>query len=351
MIKPDMKSLLRLSSSGVLGFLRMSSRMIALPTLVIYPTSACNYDCVMCASRRSNLTPRAFMTLPMMESLLEQCAQMVIRPRLHFSGMGEPLIYPQMSQVMAMCRERGLKWSVTTNGLALKKYAAEIVTNKASGINLSVHGTSAEHVRITNTEGSWERITEALHILAEEKRKQDKERPLVALNCVITNENVLSLHSILQAYAALPVNSVTFQHLIFSKAELDAGAKHLIVDADKLNALSEFTDYVRGGSLPIKCNIFPRIRSEDIIGYYTEKDYPFAQSCVLPWLTVRVYPNGDVGMCDQILGSLLTESLGAILNGEPAREYRNRVRTGTFRQQICFRCCHRQYYGAIHLNL
>jgi MoaA/NifB/PqqE/SkfB family radical SAM enzyme len=287
------------------------------------------------------------MELPMMESLLEQCDRMAIKPRLHFSGFGEPLVYPHMSHVMAICRQRGLTWSLTTNGLVLKKYAAELVANNARGINLSLHGTPTEHAWITNTPGSWQIVTEALDYLAEEKRRQGKTRPLVALNCVITNDNVLALRDVLEAYARLPINSVTFQHLTFSQAELDAGVDHLIVDPDKLRALMEFMDYVQNGNHPIKCSIYPHIRKEDIVGYYTATDHPFVQSCILPWLTVRVMPNGDVGVCDQILGSLRTDPLKAIINGKLARDYRNQVRSATFSRPVCFRCCHRQYYGAI----
>ena len=46
--KPDIKDLVRFSNSGALNFLRISTRVIALPSLAIYPTSACNYDCLMC---------------------------------------------------------------------------------------------------------------------------------------------------------------------------------------------------------------------------------------------------------------------------------------------------------------
>lgn len=342
----DMKGLLRLTSTGILDFLRVSPRMFAIPSLVIYPTSACNYDCFMCVSRRSNKTRREMMDVNMLEDIIEQSARMLVKPRLHFSGMGEPLIYPQISRVMALCKARGMTWSVTTNGLTLKKHAAELVANHCHNINLSIHGTPDQHVIVTNTPGSWEVVREGLEILTEEKRKQRRKRPLVALNCVVNNENVSYLPEILEAYAALPVNSVTFQHLIFSVEELEMGAGHLITDPGKLEGLAEFVEYVDSGKTPIKARFYPRIKPADIKGYYTDRHHPFNDTCVMPWMTARVNPDGQMQMCGQFFGSVTAVPVAALVNSSEATHYRQRVRTGNFRESVCFRCCHRQYYSS-----
>ncbi|NQU14832.1 MAG: radical SAM protein [Desulfobacteraceae bacterium] len=343
-MKFDMKSYLRFANSGVLNFLRISPRMSILPSIVIYPTDACNYDCIMCSGGRSNKTPRLTMDISMLERVINECAEMMIKPRLHFSGLGEPLVYPNVVEMMELCNQKSLRWTMTTNGLGLKKHTKNLVDNRCSALNLSIHGTKHEHDKITGTAGSFEIVIDGLQAIVEEKIRQDKGRPLIALNCVINNQNSLRLMEILETFSSLPVNSITFQHLVFSTYEMDAHKPHLITDEKKLNAIVDFIDYVKNNKLPVRCNFFPRIRKEDVSGYYINKNYQFNNTCILPWLSVRILPNGDVKMCNEFYGSLENDSLKTIVNSDKAKGFRDRVRKGEFESFLCFRCCHRQYY-------
>lgn len=284
------------------------------------------------------------MELTMLKALINEAAAMKIKPRIHFSGMGEPLIYPDIDKVLAQCSELKLSCSMTTNGLLLEKYAKELVVNNCRAINLSIHGTISEHEKITGTVGSFEKVVKGLEALSEEKKRYKKAKPTVAFNCVINNDNIPNLREILNTYAKFPVNSITFQHLVFQKKDMVRQKPHIVSDLDKLNMLIQFNDYVEQNKMPIKCSIYPRIRKEDIVGYYTDKNYSFNSTCILPWLTVRVRPNGDVQVCDQIFGNLENDSLNSIINNAKARSFRDKVRKGEFNKAVCFRCCHRQYY-------
>jgi radical SAM protein with 4Fe4S-binding SPASM domain len=83
----------------------------------------------------------------------------------------------------------------------------------------------------------------------------------------------------------------------------------------------------------------------DIFGYFLDRDYKFNESCILSWLTARIYPNGDVGLCNSyIFVNLNTHSLKEIINNKQGQSFREMFRKGKFEREECFRCCHKHYY-------
>lgn len=343
--KRDIKSYLQLSSSRILNILKLSPYIFVLPSVVIYPTSSCNYDCIMCEYAKSKRKNHKIMELSLMKKTINECSRFLFKPKPHFSGVGEPLVYSEIKKAMQLCKQKRMKWSMTTNGYLLEKYAEDIVKNNCNAINTSIHGDEFENRRITRVKDSFERTVRGIKKLNIIKKKLGKKKPLVAINCVINNKNVQNLKSILNMFMKLPINSVTFQHLVFYENNLKNNEDFLITKKDKLSKLTEFVDFIENNKFPVKIHFFPKIKRKDIIGYYTNKNYPFNMSCVLPWLTVRIHPNGDVKLnCSTIFGNLKTESLKSIINNKEALKFRNLIKKRKFKAPVCFRCCHRQYY-------
>jgi hypothetical protein len=118
----------------------------------------------------------------------------------------------------------------------------------------------------------------------------------------------------------------------------------LITEINKLEKIKEFIAFVENNKFSKRINFFPQIKKEDIIDYYSGKNSNFKQSCVLPWLTVRLYPNGDVGMCGYLFGNLKEYALKSIINNKQAKSFRDKVKKAKIKTPGCFRCCHRHYY-------
>ncbi len=336
-------TLLAMTDLPFFSLLRGSRRMWVVPSLVIYPVNRCNFRCEMCDVPGIDSSKYAEMEPELMERLIDECSRLSIRPRVHFSGLGEPLLYRQMRHTIELCQEKRLPWSMTTNGYLLDSYAEALVQNHAFGINISIHGTAEKHGKITRVSNAFERTVSGLNKLDETRRRAGLKRPLVAVNCVITNENVYDLPTIYDALSQLPISSITFQNLIFSRQQLSDAADFLILDPQKLEALRNFLYWTKTNNLPVPVNIYPDIPLNRLNDYYTNPAYPGKVHCVLPWLSVRVYPTGQVGMCNAIFGDLHSQTLKEIINSPAALEMRRQVRTGEFSSLECFRCCHRSY--------
>ena len=343
----DNKALLRLSATGPLKLLRFSSRIHVLPSLCIYLTSACNFDCIMCESRRSNKEiERQHMPFDLFAKLAGECSRLRFKPRIHFSGLGEPLVYSKFDKVISLCQHHKLPWSLTTNGLALGQYAEKLIRYGCRGINLSVHGVGEGHDGIVGTNGAFNRVKEALEsmvkITVPEGRRKVR-RPPIAVNCVVNNHNVLDLNQIYEELSSWPINSITFQYISFSKEDCSNGADFIIKDETKLAELSLFVREMKRRKPKIPVNFFPHLSDGSIKPYHTDSDFPVRVQCFLPWLSLRIYPDGTTKMCEKEFGNIQEATVVEIMNGKAAQQFRSLVRNQKFIGDVCFRCCHRFY--------
>lgn len=344
LLNKDIKDHLLFSSAKILTLLKLSAKIHILPSIVIYPTNTCNYNCVMCPQARDKSLGGSGMELSLMEKIISDCAKLNFKPKVHFSGRGEPLVYAHIKRTMKLCKENGLIWSMTTNGFLLENYAEDFIQNKCHALNISIHGDEIAHDSTSGIKGSFKKVIAGLKKLDDLKKKYDKKNPLVAINCVFNNNNLPNIRKILDIFLQLPINSITFQHMVFLENDITKKEKFLITDNENLQKLTDLYDYVKTNKFPVKINFFPKIRKVDIRKYYLGGDSSFNKSCTVPWLTVRIYPDGDVKMCEQSFGNLKNSSLKSILNNGTAQRFRKSVRQGKFNLPYCFRCCHRTFY-------
>lgn len=346
-IKKDLKEYLHFSSSKIFNILKFSNRIFFLPVVFISPSNKCNFDCLMCLYRKSNIRNVEMMDFSLVEKIVSECSRFLFKPLLHFSGQGEPLIYPKIRKAMQLCNEFKMKWSVTSNGYFLEKYAKDLVVDNCHAINVSIHGNSFENDEITGVNGSFDRAINSIKKLEEIKNQFKMNTPIVSINCVITNYNVANLWNILDSFLKLPVNSINFEHLHFSENDLKESCptNKAIVRDKNINELMKFSSFLKNEKFPINVFFYPKIQKKDMFGYYADKYYDFNDSCNFPWLSVFVKPDGSVYSCSQFIGDLNRNSLKEIVNSKKAIEFRDRIRRGLRpKPSGCFRCTHIQYY-------
>jgi MoaA/NifB/PqqE/SkfB family radical SAM enzyme len=341
--KIDTKSLLLMTGFPLLRAMRFSKRIFVLPSITVYTTTRCNYRCEMCWINTPDRPKMENMEVGLLEKVLSECASMWVKPKIHFSGFGEPLVYQSIRQTMKLCRQYKLNWSMTTNGYLLDKYAEDLVLNSCSGINVSIHGDANLHNQTTGIRDAFERTVAGIKKLEQVKRYYKTLNPSVAINCVINNHNVLSLENVFMEFTDLPVNSITFQHLAFFKAELEKKETFLILEKSRLEYLSSFMEKMTGKRTGLKVNFFPKISPSNLEHYYTDLSYARPADCILPWLSVRLLPNGDLTMCGYWYGNVQNETLDEVMNSNKALKFRELVVNGKFESQACYRCCHQPY--------
>ena len=102
-------------------------------------TTCCNLSCSFCPGTKR---PAAFLSPENFHTLAAK-----LRPygeHLYLHVMGEPLLHPQLPQLLEICRELGFRATLTTNGTLLpKKQEALLAAPALRKVSVSLHSFEA----------------------------------------------------------------------------------------------------------------------------------------------------------------------------------------------------------------
>lgn len=108
-------------------------------------TNCCNLSCEFCpkTSRKQE-----FITIDHFKHVLKQVKPYTDYIYLHL--MGEPLLHPNLSKLLELAGEEGLRVNITTNGTLLVKQESVLLESKAlRQVNLSLHSFEANENQIS----------------------------------------------------------------------------------------------------------------------------------------------------------------------------------------------------------
>lgn len=125
-------------------------------------TDACNLRCRHCCTASG--TPRADeLTLREIAHVIDQVAAMKVR-YLVISG-GEPMLRPELPQVLTHARGRGLAVTLLTNGLLVDRAAAQMLSRMKIRVKISLDGATRETHEALRGSGTFDSTLNALLIL------------------------------------------------------------------------------------------------------------------------------------------------------------------------------------------
>lgn len=146
----------------------------------------CNQSCIHCAISefRKNIKKEDYMAIPEIRTLANQAHEYGLSS-ICISG-GEPLIFPDLEEVIDAFQPERFVMSLDTNGLALTEEKIKWLVEKGvDRIHLSLDGLSENHDGFRHSEGSWQHNIDMLPICKEEGLN-------VIINIVATKDLVRS---------------------------------------------------------------------------------------------------------------------------------------------------------------
>lgn len=129
-----------------LGSLTRSAGKMTPPLHIrIKPTNVCNHRCSYCAYRAEGLQLGQDMNLRDLiprEKMLEIIADLVEMDvkAVTFSGGGEPLCYPHITETLGALEKTSIKFATLTNGALLTGEPAEILARSGTWVRVSMDG-------------------------------------------------------------------------------------------------------------------------------------------------------------------------------------------------------------------
>lgn len=321
-------------------------------TISLFLTYRCNLRCKMCGQWGEDGWARKLdadtvsMELPIdvLENFIDDVAS--FSPAITLFG-GEPFMFSEWERLVRRIKSKGLRVNMITNGTLLHQYVEKTVDLGVDELIFSLDGPEEIHDYIRSGKGIFSKATSAFKELDDYKRKTGKKHPKVNVNTTIFETNYRRLDEVIDAAESFGTDTITFHHLIFlsdavcgensrvfkEEFGLDCRdwtgfARETLPDIDT-EYLIDTLKRLRGRKSSVSISVYPNFTEDEIRRYYSSFEFTpssYAPRCLSPWMTVYVFPNGDVKPCLDtcyVAGNLLRERFGDIWNGEGFVRYRS----------------------------
>jgi len=263
--------------------------------------------------------------------------------KITLSGLGEPLINPELFKMIKYSQGRGISANVTTNGILLERHIDEIIESGLSLLSISIDAAGKETYKAIRRSSDFQKVIASVKDLIEQRKDQGKNYPSVRTHFVIQKDNLSEIEKFIELNYNLSVDAIYFQPLDLSGME--DRKKFLIGDItfeevhERLKTANSL-----GKRLGILTNLGELISNFRL--YW--KKYSFQKikerRCLLPWFSAYIKVDGSVCPCcafamtNVSLGNCLDEGFNTVWNNRQFKKIRGELRQNIRSYEICKNC-------------
>lgn len=176
------------------------------PIVVWNITRACNLKCVHCYNDSGACKADDELSTDEAKTVLDDLVQFGV-PSVLFSG-GEPLMRPDLFELIGYAVERGMRAVISTNGtLITAEMAKRIKHHGVSYVGISLDGIGPVNDRFRGVSGAFERAVAGI------KNCQDAG-VRIGLRLTLTGKNVQDLESLFAFFEAKGIERACFYHFV-----------------------------------------------------------------------------------------------------------------------------------------
>lgn len=130
---------------------------LALSKVYIEPTNGCNLNCSTCV-RNSWDEPVGIMKIETYRKLIDSLRKITSLQKISFWGVGEPLLHPEIVEIVSLAKQIGVETQIITNALLLdKKKSEELIAAGLDSIVISIDGTDDRTNADLRSAQAWNR--------------------------------------------------------------------------------------------------------------------------------------------------------------------------------------------------
>ncbi len=276
--------------------------------LWVEASSCCNLQCTMCPNAALPPSGKRHMPFPLFQQIIDEAKGVVHDVNLHHRG--EPLLNPDIPQMIDYAKKNGLNTRLHTNATLLNRERASDILNAGPDlISISFDGFTKEAYETVRKGAAFEEtVTNILNLLHEKKKK--------------------------------------------------GAAAYIIVER------IDFTDLTRTADTPAILALEKRFKDSGIDEIITKQQFDWAIPsqptraeppsgvCTFPWYTMVICSDGTVTPCPQDymaelkMGSVTKKSLAGIWNDSPYRNLRKQLTHNIDDLPLCRNCDRLQRHRA-----
>jgi MoaA/NifB/PqqE/SkfB family radical SAM enzyme len=318
-----------------------SHRLQTLPILILNVHERCNCRCLMCDIWKRESSS----DLNMEEFARHRTSIINLGVRQVVLTGGEPLMHSNLTAICSFLRECGVKITLLSTGLLLKKHAA-LVASWIDEIIVSLDGPEEVHDCVRRVRSGFQLIRDGVLAVRQLKPKIpiSGRSTVQKANHALLRQTVLAAHSLGLDSISFLASDVTSQ--AFNRELVWPGERQgeIALSADEVAALEAEIDLLIhdcSDDLASKFIVESPEKLHRIARHFRAHlgQLPFvAPRCNAPWVSAVVEVDGTVRPCffHQANGSIKDATLEETLNSGEAQSFRSTLNIAD--NPICKRC-------------
>ncbi len=294
-------------------------------------TTKCNFRCRHCARTQKGVTARD-MSTDQFESILEKTPSAY---RVTLVGLGEPLLHPQLVELVATAKRHGRRVALVTNGqLLTPEMSSRLLDAGLDGITFSLDSVDSGQVNKLRAGSDLALIEQ--HIREFCRLAQRLDRAVArAVFCAVSVASYSGLSELIDRVKVFGVHVLMLSDLNFKANQHQSLAAG--IDAEMESTLRNLIRRAYAQGLPVLG--VRRLEDFGLAQHYADAlllpvDQLYRRAkkhrhCFSLWQTVSINVDGDICLCDcrpeDRLGNIFEQELSTIWNGSAMLDQRRRL--------------------------
>lgn len=278
-----------------------------LPIILLWVTDQCNLRCRMCGDQWRADQQLSRQTLSFAE--IQGIVQAAVRLRTMIISItgGEPLLHPEIYQILDLVRDAGISAHMCTNGTLLtEERVAKLARTSLKSVSISIDSSvPALHDQLRGREGAFQETVAGIARL-----RAAMPRLRININCTISKVNVGTIVELVSLVKDLGCDKISFapihtnlQHKHKPKAQFDG----MIFQTDELNDLQSALDEISSQAEKLGIGTSSPSFLRGISRSYIE---PMRwHTCYAGYASCAISPWGEVSPCVDMDSSLNVRSV------------------------------------------
>lgn len=268
-------------------------------------TNDCCFHCHFCSAGKAKAE---YMDITFAKKILSSCKKDGVET-IYYTG-GEPLMHPDIKEIVKFGYDLGLRQVILTNGFLLKSSKIHSLFKWVDIIGVSLHGTEKLHDEIVTIKGATAKILTSL-----DKISQVYPALEIGINCTLTEKNAnLNELEFLARVAKKYNGSLSISRLNF------AGKAKTNFKLTTLNNVVEIIQLLREQGLKVEFgNCVAHCLLDKSLSY-------LGRGCAAGISSVCIEANGDLKICPSAsftIGNVKKKTLRSLWNSKKLIEFRS----------------------------
>jgi radical SAM protein with 4Fe4S-binding SPASM domain len=305
-------------------------------------TNYCNMNCLSCGRRYIVNKPQHMDFVTFIKIYNE------IKPsNINLSGLGEPLLNPDIFKMIRYCKENDSIVNFPTNLNVPGEIIAKLVDAGPQQIKVSIDAATSETYKVVRQKDSFKKIVNNIKYINTLKEKEHTRYPEIRFNFALQKRNIDEIPYLLSLASDLKVKTVYVQDLNYFSIE-EEKKKLCGIDKHYLKAMLQQCAKI-AREKKINSNISNLLRQFEALYNKMLPKLQFEPNSILcnfPWVSTFIDVDGNVKPCPVFvwhgdpfsLGNCLEEPFIQIWNGEKYRSLRQSFKQNKRECAICRRC-------------